>query len=888
MSIPIFLDAERSQVGREALLLRLAFLFLAGSAFAIAIAPAARLGAWSIDSLRLEPLAVLPIWAVLAWLVRRTADRHTPNRDPYLLPVGMLLTGWGMLLIWRLSPVFGARQTGWFFVASVLLLEILRGPSDMRWLRRYRYLWLLGGLLLVGLTLFFGTNPSGGDPRLWLGCCGLYLQPSEPLRLLLVGYLAAYLSDRMALGWSHKHPRLGPTLAPLLVVWGLSVALLFVQRDLGTATLFLGVLAVLLYVASGRWQVLAVAGIFGVAGGVMGNFLVPIVRLRLMAWLQPWIDPIGNAYQTIQALIAMASGGILGSGPGLGAPGFVPVAHTDFVFAAAVEEWGMIGGIALIMLFAVFISRGITIALRTGDPFSALLAVGLSVTLGLQAVLIIGGVTRLLPLTGVTLPFVSYGGSSLVTSFIAMAMLLKVSGSRDPRRRALGPLQNVQLGLAAAWVALAIALGWWGLVRAGTLQARTDNPRRALAERFSPRGHIMDRSGAELATTLGVRGSYERTYASAAVASVVGYDSARYGQAGIEQSMDPFLRGEAGYDPFAIWWQRALTSAPPAGLDVRLTIDLALQQRTADLLGGLRGAVVLLDPATGDILALVSSPSFDPNQLDDAWSSLIESPDAPLLNRASQSVYQPGTIMNPFILAWATQQEITAPDRGVGDLTVSVALDGLTVRCASEPHEGVAPTLGSAARFGCPAPFAEIAATWEPTDLIALIQAFQLETPVLLRLPAGAGADVELPESPSAQRSMALGQGALTVNPLQLARAFAALAAGGTLPPMRIVDAVQTPAGDWERLPAQEDRQPLLDPAVANRVLQSMRTHSGTTSGAMGRAVLGDPEIPLAWYLGASMDAAPTRIVVVVLEEAGPEEAQRIGILLLQASSGLP
>jgi cell division protein FtsW (lipid II flippase) len=328
----------------------------------------------------------------------------------------------------------------WLFVGAAAMVAVLNLPGDLRWLRRYKYTWLLGGLALTAGTLVFGVNPSGYGERLWLGCCGLYLQPAEILKLLLVAFLAAYLADRRESLFGSDGRREGvsrSTLAyflPMLVMWGFSIVILISQRDLGMSSLFFAAFLVMLYLASGRPMfVLLGLGLLAGAGGI-GYALFGVVRARVDTWLNPWADPSGTSYQIVQSLIAVAAGGLAGRGPGLGAPTLIPVAHSDFILAALAEEWGLAGVLAALGLLAVFVLRGFHIALCARGAFQQLLAAGLAAVVGVQALLIIGGVLSLLPLTGVTLPFVSYGGSSLVANFVALGLLLRMSASAPPAR----------------------------------------------------------------------------------------------------------------------------------------------------------------------------------------------------------------------------------------------------------------------------------------------------------------------------------------------------------------------------------------------------------------------------------------------------------------------
>jgi cell division protein FtsW (lipid II flippase) len=294
----------------------------------------------------------------------------------------------------------------------------------------------VAGLLLTGLTLVLGVNPSGTGDELWLGCCGLYLQPAEILKLLLVVFLASYLSDRRDQlfetrpgGWSATAPAPQPLryFLPMLVMWGFSVLVLVSQRDLGMSTLFFGVFVVMLYLASGRLAYVLVGGLLLALAAVLGYYLFDVVRLRVEAWWNPWADPSGRSYQIVQSLIAVAAGGLMGRGPGLGSPTVIPVAHSDFIFAALAEEWGLAGVLAVVGLTAVLVFRGLRVAVECTNLFGQLLASGLATLLGLQALLIMGGVIKLTPLTGLTLPFLSYGGSSLVTAFCLVGLMLRLS-----------------------------------------------------------------------------------------------------------------------------------------------------------------------------------------------------------------------------------------------------------------------------------------------------------------------------------------------------------------------------------------------------------------------------------------------------------------------------
>jgi cell division protein FtsW (lipid II flippase) len=419
------LDSEATSLpaSQERLLLILAGLFVLVNQVTLIIATGR------------SPLALWPvgIWMLCAAAGHRILNRRLPFRDPVLFPVTMALTGWGVSLVARLVPDYAPRQTLWVAVGVAALLALTALPKDLRWLRRYRYTWLIGGLALLALTILIGQNPANRGPRLWLGTRHIYYQPSELLKILLVVFLASYFAenqrymreDTIQLGpWRVPSPAF---LGPVLLMWGLCVVMLVWQRDLGAATLFFVVFMVMLYIASGQAQLFIGGLALLLLAGVAGYHLFSVVALRVNVWLNPWPQADRQAYQVVQSLMAVSAGGVFGQGIGQGYPTIIPVAYSDFAFAAIAEEWGLIGVLTVVIALATLVVRGLRIAVRARQPFRSLLAAGLSVMLGVQSLLIMAGVLKLIPLTGITLPFVSYGGSSLLTNFIIVGLLLTLS-----------------------------------------------------------------------------------------------------------------------------------------------------------------------------------------------------------------------------------------------------------------------------------------------------------------------------------------------------------------------------------------------------------------------------------------------------------------------------
>jgi cell division protein FtsW (lipid II flippase) len=329
-------------------------------------------------------------------------------------------------------------------VAFLLVLVFVR---DLKVLRDYRFVIGIVGLLLLLFTAIFGREINGA--RLWVAFGPVRFQPAEFGKILLVVFFAAYLVDiREALTVSTRRVLGVPLppfryLAPLLTIWALSMVLMIFMKDLGTSLLFFGALLALLYVATGRFFYVVVGLVLFVAGAALLYFIFPHVQTRIDIWLDPWKDPSGKGYQIVQSLFALAAGGLFGRGLGQGylimqsGHTIIPALETDFIFSAIGEELGLVGAVGIILLFLIFTYRGFRIAARARDDFSRLLATGLTSIFALQAFLIMGGVIKLIPLTGITLPFVSYGGSSIVANFVLLALLLRTS-DRVARDEAAG------------------------------------------------------------------------------------------------------------------------------------------------------------------------------------------------------------------------------------------------------------------------------------------------------------------------------------------------------------------------------------------------------------------------------------------------------------------
>jgi cell division protein FtsW (lipid II flippase) len=380
-----------------------------------------------------------------AYLVAHVlVTRLAPGSDPAFLPSAALLAGLGYAVIFRLNPGLARAQFGWLIVALLLFGLTLVLIRDHRSLDAYTYTIGLAGIGLLLLPLVPGLGRTVNGARLWVAIGPLTFQPAEIAKVLLVVFLASYLGARKEL-LAVATRRLGPFhfpepryFGPLIVAWLLSLAVLFFQKDLGSSLLFFGIFVVMLWLATGRASYLAIGSVLFAVGALIGYAAFAHVQARIDIWLHA-LDPdkiYGQGYgQIAQAQFGMATGGMAGSGLGRGVPNEIPFASTDFIFAAIGEELGLFGATAVLLLYVVLVARGLRTALSREDSFGKLLAAGLTTTLALQTFIIVGGVTRVIPLTGITLPFVSYGGSSLVANLILLALLIRIS-STSPRHAA--------------------------------------------------------------------------------------------------------------------------------------------------------------------------------------------------------------------------------------------------------------------------------------------------------------------------------------------------------------------------------------------------------------------------------------------------------------------
>ena len=515
------------------------------------------------------------------------------------------------------------------------------------------------------------------------------------------------------------------------------------QRDLGSSLLFFALFVVMMWVATERVSYLVIGLVLFAGAAYVSWRLFGHVQTRVDIWLDPWSDALDSGYQIVQALYGLSDGGIAGTGLGKGSPGQVPEAQNDFIFTAIGEELGLFGAAAVLIAYLLLIGAGLRTALRTENTFEKLLAVGLTTIIGVQAFIIVGGVIKVVPLTGITLPFVSYGGSSLLSNYILLALLdppqrlRRPTPARAARRpdagRALGGLpaapprrhrrtrcgaravnrqiRQLAVGLMACYVVLFVALNYWQVGRQQELNARFDNTRAIRREFEQPRGPIVTTDGVVAAQSVenppGSEFTYQRQYPTGDLfAHVTGYYTFAFGSTGLERTQNAVLTGSTA--------EQQLRNLPGiiTGSDTSGTVQMALrsdlQQVAKDALGATPGSVVVLEPATGAVRAMWSYPSYDPNLIAnpdfdtarDVITFLEASPGDPLLGNAYQQRYMPGSTFKILTTGIALENGVvdlttTFPDeqrvRPAADQRPDPELPGHGVRW--RPHRGVHPQL---------------------------------------------------------------------------------------------------------------------------------------------------------------------------------------------------
>ena len=437
------------------------------------------------------------------------------------------------------------------------------------------------------------------------------------------------------------------------------------------------------------------------------------------------------------------------------------------------------------------------------------------------------------------------------------------------------PYQIVAALLAAGFVLLALGCGWWAVVRHDSLIARTDNFRRSINDRYVLRGRILDRNDNVLSRTVGESGNYTRQLTYPDLSPIIGYTNPAYGQAGLEAALDEYLRGVRGYPALQQTLTNLLYNQPPAGLDVRISLSLPLQEKADELLGDAAGAIVLLNPESGEILALASHPTYDANTLENDIDRLEADEGAPLLNRTTQALYPAGTSLIPFLLAARIDQGL--PESPGNRLTW---LDGKVVSCATySPADAGWQALVA---NGCPAAALGLASGFDPAGLAAFYESLGFYSEPAIPLDASFN---RFPKSLPERNRLALGMQGVDISPLQLAMAASTLSAGGVMPAPRLALSVNTPESGWVILPVADELREVFTAEQANQTAELLKVKGQPYWQALGTAGISF-ERTLTWCIGGTLPgwSGTPVVAVVLLEEDAAGKARHIHRSLILAA----
>ncbi|MEE8722583.1 MAG: FtsW/RodA/SpoVE family cell cycle protein [Eggerthellaceae bacterium] len=873
------------------------------------------------ETLGLKVLAV-PIGIFFSFVVAHIAVRRfAPNADPAILPIVFALSGIGIAFVTRLAPDLAINQVVWLFAGVVGMILVLAFSHNLDRVGNYKYTLMLFGFLLLLSPMIPGLGQEIYGSRIWLSLGPFSFQPGEIAKIVIVLFLAGYLAENREM-LSVFTWRVGPfhlpdlrTIMPVLLMWLMALVVVVFEKDLGSAVVFFFVFLAMLYCATGKKFYLIVGILLMLVGCVFAYLFFSHVQVRVQNWLDPFSDAQGTGYQLVQSLYSIADGDLFGVGIGRGLASQIPVVESDFIFAAIAEECGLLGAAGVLLLFLSLAVRGFVTAARAKSDLSSFVAVGLTTVIVLQAFIIVGGVTRLIPLTGLTLPFISQGGSSLLASFLSVGFLLRcgdegtgvdtemtnggklsVTANGVLGRVALGKRLTMCLFIFCALFALLVAnLTMIMVVQAKDYQSMPGNNHTIAKEATVKRGTISTYDGTVLAESEeNSDGTYDREYPAGDLASqVVGYYSSRYGTSGIEGAENDALTGSTNY---ASWVDVLNQQAGinQSGNDVVLTINSTIQQAAQDALSGFTGACIVIDPNTGAVLAMASSPTYDASdfetQLQEAADGETTSDNSALLNRATQSLYAPGSTFKMVTLSAALENNI-ASESTVYEAPGTLDIGGGKVTNYNSTNYGSI-TLSRATQVSSNTVFGQVGVQLGANLLVQQAEKFGFDNSLNFELPTATSImsnpdDMDTWETAWAAAGQPVGDEANAgpqATVLQMAMVGCAVANDGTLMNPYIVDGIYNSIGERSYTASPSTFQQAISAETAKRVRSVLTdaVNNGTgaaakvsgvqVAGKTGTAETGKPEDD-SWFVGMAPANDPQVVVAIVLEQAATEES---------------
>ncbi len=873
--------------------------------------------------LTLETLGV-PLGIFVAFLIAHLAVRRfAPGADPAILPIAFALSGIGIAFVTRLAPDKAVSQVMWLFLGIACLLAALIIIRNLDKVANYKYTLMIVGFVLLLSPMIPGIGSEFYGSRIWLSVGGFSFQPGEIAKLIIVLFLAGYLAQNREM-LSVFTWRVGPfrlpdirALLPLLLMWGIAMVIVIFEKDLGSALIFFFVFLLMLYVATGK-KFYVIAGIVLIILGAVGAyFAFDHVQTRVSVWLDPFSDPQGSGYQIVQSLYSLADGGLFGVGVGDGMASMIPIVESDFIFVDIAEEIGLLGAGGILLLFLCFAIRGFVTAARAKSDVSSFAAVGLTGLIAFQAFIIVGGVTKLIPLTGVTLPFISQGGSSLVASFIVLALLLRCGdegtgvgtevASATTTLHANSVLGRVSLGKrltsSMVFISILFALLIANLTIIMVFQSDyyrnlPSNNHTIAREAESERGTISTYDGVVLAqSVLQDDGTYDREYPAGDLAShVVGYASTQYGTAGIEETYNSTLKGEQNYAS----WTDVLNSATgntTAGNDVTLTLNSTIQQAAQDAIAGEKGACVVMDPETGAVLAMASSPTYDAADVESKLASSggdSNSEDSSLVNRATSALYSPGSTFKMVTLTTALEDEVANEDT-VFSSPGTIEIDGGKVTNFKNTNYGDI-TLAQATEVSSNTAYGQLGVDIGAKDLVEGADKFGFDSDLDFDIPLYTSLMADPDDMTEWATAWAaagepVGNRGPTATVLQMAMVGSAIANDGVIMKPYLVDGIYNPNGERSFTASPSKYKQATSSATAERVRKVLEgvVESGTGTAAQIPGVVVAGKTGTAentsgednsWFVGMAPSDDSKVVVAIIIENGGSgtgaEKAQNV------------
>ena len=865
------------------------------------------------QSLGVNTLGV-PLGIFVAFAIAHlTARKWAPGADPAILPVSFALSGIGIAFVTRLAPSLAVRQVAWLYLGIASMIAVLVFVRNLDKIASYKYTLMIVGfvLLLSPMLPIIGSENYGS--RIWLSIGSFSFQPGELAKIMIVLFLAGYLAtNREMLSVFTK--RLGPfwipdlrTLMPMLIMWAISLIIVIFEKDLGSALVVFFVFITMLYIASGKRMYVVVSLGLACLGAIAMWSMFSHVQVRVDTWLDPFADSAGTGYQLCQAIYSMVDGNLFGVGIGNGMCDLIPIVESDYIFAAIAEETGLLGAAGLLLLYVCFAVRGIVTAARAKSDVSSFVATGLTASIVLQAFIIVGGVTRLIPLTGLTLPFVSQGGSSLLASFIAVGLLLRCgdegTGVETEMTTGIvtslhggesGVLGRVALGkrltgfmiiVCVLFAALIANLTLLMVVNADHYRNLDSNNHTLAKEAARERGTISTADGVVLANSVfdEESGEYVRQYPSGELAPhVVGYYSAVYGASGIEATYNDTLKGSENY---ATWTDvlNDYAGIATTGNDIQLTIDSRVQQAAQDALLGVNGACVVIDPNTGAILAMASSPTYSAGDFE---SVLAAGDDSDVLyNRATQALYAPGSTFKMLSLSAALENGIASEDT-VYSSPGSMDIGNAPVYNYDENDLGEI-TLEQATWYSSNTVYGQLGTQIGPDLLVRTAEQCGFNSDFVFDLPLATSlmpdpAEMTEWETAWAAIGQPVGEHESPAGPqasvLQMALIGCAIANDGVIETPYLVDSIYNANGEQASQTTPAPYATVMSPDTAARVRTVLEgvvnNGTGTEAAVPGVQIAGKTgtaetgrEIDDSWFVGMGPSQDCQVVVAIVLEQ---------------------